>query len=89
MGNRDVEGQRQDPEQRATSPQPKAGPAVPVVAFGGASGSLQSLCTLLSHVPRRSGLAFVAMLDIPPKYWNPPHPWRRQRFPPGTGAISK
>jgi hypothetical protein len=31
----------------------------------------------------------TAMLDIPPKYWNPPHPWRRQRFPPGTGAISK
>lgn len=63
MGDREGEGRQESKQQPAQGLQLDGG--VPVVAFGGASGSIDSLRTLLSRVPEHSGLAFVAVLDIP------------------------
>ena len=62
MGERD-EGQGQEQKEQVARRQ--VPDAMPVVALGGANGSLDSLGVLLSRVPRHSGLAYVAVLDIP------------------------
>lgn len=62
MGERDAESQEQDQKEQVARLQPPD--AMPVVALGGAEGSLDSLGVLLSRVPRHSGLAYVAVLDI-------------------------
>lgn len=50
------------------TPTPSASPAFPVVGIGASAGGIQALLRLFEQMPADTGMAFVIVLHLSPKY---------------------
>ncbi|TDY23128.1 two-component system CheB/CheR fusion protein [Paraburkholderia sp. BL6665CI2N2] len=56
------------PDQSGAAPTPSASPVFPVVGIGASAGGIQALLRLFEQMPADSGMAFVIVLHLSPKY---------------------
>jgi two-component system CheB/CheR fusion protein len=54
--------------QSGATPTPSASPVFPVVGIGASAGGIQALLRLFEQMPADSGMAFVIVLHLSPKY---------------------